>query len=100
MSRTLQYIVFYSIFCLVFFGMHAYVYLRLRPLLKSVHPLACWGLVFALAVSFPAASLLEKFHANLLTRVIYTLSSTWLGVLFLLMSMLIVFEPLRIFLKT
>jgi hypothetical protein len=96
-SKTAQYIVFYSVFQLVFFGMHLYVYLRLRKMFPPCATGWYWLAVVLLSLSFPACTLLEKFFPNTVTMLLYTLASTWLGVLFLLLSTLALLEPLRLF---
>lgn len=97
MSKTAQYIIFYSVFQLVFFGMHLYVYLRLRKMFPPCASGWWWFAVVVLSLSFPACTLLEKFFPNTATMLLYTLASTWLGVLFLLLSTLVLLEPVRLF---
>ena len=97
MSKTAQYIIFYSVFQLIFFSMHLYVYLRLRKMFPPFPNGWWWFAVVALSLSFPACTLLEKFFPNTVTMLFYTLASTWLGVLFLLLSILVLLEPLRPF---
>ena len=96
MSKTAQYIIFYSVFQLVFFGMHLYVYLRLKKMFSPVSSYWYFIAVIVLALSFPACTLLEKFFPNTVTMLLYTLASIWLGVLFLFLSTLVVLEPVRL----
>lgn len=96
----MQYIIFYGVFCLVMLGLHLYVFVRIRKLLGLS---GAWPLAAALAVlclSFPACTLLEKFSPGGLSRVAYTLASAWLGVFFLLFSLLIFYEPMRLLFHT
>ena len=97
MSKTAQYIAFYSVFLLVFFGMHLYVYLRLKKMFFPAPSYWYLAVVVVLALSFPVCTLLEKFFPNSATMLLYTLASTWLGVLFLLLSTLVLLEPVRPF---
>lgn len=100
MTKTMQYVVFYGVFCLVMLGLHLYVFVRVRKLLDLS---VAWPLAVALAVlclSFPACTLLEKFSPGGLSRVAYTLASIWLGVFFLLFSLLIFYEPVRLLFHT
>jgi len=96
-SKTAQYILFYSVSQLVFFGMHLYVYLRLRKMFAPGPSLWWWAAVLILSLSFPACTLLEKFFPNTVTMLLYTAASVWLGVLFLLLSALVLLEPVRLF---
>jgi uncharacterized protein len=95
-SKVAQYIIFYSVFQLVFFGMHLYVYLRLRKMFPPCPSGWFWVAVIVLSLSFPACTLLEKFFPNTATMLLYTLASSWLGVLFLLLSTLVLLEPVRL----
>lgn len=97
MSKTAQYIIFYSVFQLVFFAMHLYVYLRLKKMLSPAPSGWYFAAVVLLSLSFPACTLLEKFFPNSATMLLYTAASTWLGILFLLLSTLAVLEPVRLF---
>jgi len=97
MSKTAQYIVFYGVFLLVFFGMHLYVYARLKKMFAPCRPGWFLAAVFLLALSFPACTLLEKFFPSTLTMLLYTGSAIWLGVLFLFLSTLVLLELLRPF---
>jgi len=96
-SKTAQYIIFYSVSQLVFFGMHLYVYLRLKKMFSPVSSYWYFIAVIVLALSFPACTLLEKFFPNTATMLLYTAASVWLGVLFLLLSTLVLLEPARPF---
>jgi len=79
--------------------MHLYVYLRLRKMFCACPSGWWWAAVLILSLSFPACTLLEKFFPNTATMLFYTLASIWLGVLFLLLSTLVLLEPLRPFMN-
>ena len=96
MNRALQYILFYGIFFFVFFGMHLYVFCRLNRSFNVSRPVLFSAIVI-LALTFPVCTLLEKFFPSMITMLFYTLASIWLGVLFLLLSVLLVSEPVRLF---
>jgi predicted MPP superfamily phosphohydrolase len=98
-SKTAQYIAFYSVFLLVFFGMHLYVYLRLKKMFSPAPSYWYFVAVVVLALSFPACTLLEKFFPNTVTMLLYTVAAGWLGVLFLFLSTLVVLEPVRPFMN-
>ncbi len=99
MSKAAQYIIFYGVFLLVFFGMHLYVYARLKKMFAPRRSGWYLAAIFLLALSFPASTLLEKFFPSTPTMLLYTLSATWLGVLFLLLSTLAALEILRPFIN-
>ncbi|MBN2105941.1 MAG: metallophosphoesterase [Deltaproteobacteria bacterium] len=97
MTRTMQYIAFYSVFFTLLWAMHLYVGLRLGRLYGCQNT---WALISAFtlaALSFPAFSLLEKFNPTTFSMVLYGAASVWLGMVFLLLSILLVYEVLRLF---
>ena len=98
MSKTAQYITFYSVFLFVFFGMHLYVYAAVEENVFPAPP-SYWYFtaVLLLALSFPVCTLLEKFFPSTFTMLLYTVAASWLGVLFLLLSTLALLEPTRPF---
>ncbi len=96
MSRAVPYILFYSIVFAVLLGLHLYIYIRIRdslPLLITQYGILC---VVVCAALFPAASLFETFYHSSLTVAVYMLSSVWLGFVFLLASVCILYEPVRL----
>ena len=98
MSRTMQYIAFYSVFFAVLWGMHLYVGLRLGRLFGCQNTWALVGACTLAALSFPAFSLIEKFYPTTFSMLLYGAASIWLGVIFLLLSILLVYEGARFFL--
>jgi len=93
----MQYIAFYSVFFTVLWGMHLYVGLRLGRLYGCQNTWALIGAFTLAALSFPAFSLLEKFNPTPFSMILYGAASVWLGVVFLLLSILLVYEVLRFF---
>jgi len=96
MNRTLQYLIFYGVFFAVLYGMHLYTYWRLNRLVCFASPRAVLVVISLLALLFPVSSLCEKFMPGAASMLLYTLASIWLGFAFLLFSMLLVGEPLRL----
>jgi uncharacterized protein len=96
-SKTAQYIAFYSVSLFVFFGMHLYVYLRLKKMFSPAPSYWYLTAVIVFALSFPVCTLLEKFFPSTLTMLLYTVAASWLGVLFLFLSTLVMLEPVRPF---
>ena len=93
----MQYIAFYSVFFAILWGMHLYVGLRLGRFFGFQNT---WALVAActiLALTFPVFSLLEKSNPTTASMILYNAASIWLGVVFLLLSILLVYEALRLF---
>jgi len=82
MNRIIQFAIFFIIFSLVYFFMNYYVIARLAGWLGFQKNLGFWILVFSVVLSFPLSNLLVRLANNWLLRTFYTLSVTWLGVLF------------------
>ena len=93
----MQYIAFYSVFFAVLWGMHLYVGLRLGRLFGCQNTWMLVGACTLAALSFPAFSLLEKFNPTTFSMLLYGTASIWLGMVFLLLSVLLVYEVVRFF---
>ncbi len=93
----MQYIAFYSVFFAVLWGMHLYVGLRLGRLYGGQNTWVLIGAGTLAALTFPAFSLLEKFNPTSFSMILYGAASVWLGVVFLLLSILLGYEVLRFF---
>ena len=97
MTRTMQYIAFYSVFFAVLWGMHLYVGLRLGRLFGCQNTWILVGACTLAALTFPIFSLLEKFNPTTFSMLLYGAASIWLGIVFLLLSILLVYEAARFF---
>jgi hypothetical protein len=92
-------IIFLSVFLAVYFALNSYVVLKLASLLKYQNNAVILGLIIFFTAGFPLATLIERFIPNLISRIFYTIASTWVGVMFLLFSTLVVYEIIRFFIK-
>ena len=99
MNRVTAYLIFYGIFFLVLFGMHFYVYFRLNSFFGFLKPKIILTVFTFLALSFPVSSIFEKFYPNFITTLLYTFTSVWIGILFLLLSTFLLFEPFAFLFK-
>ena len=90
---------FISIVLLLYFAVNFYVLSRLCSLFQIKKGVVFWAIVLIAAVSLIGASILQSFFGNIISRIVYTVSAGWLGVLWLLFSTLIVYEILRLFIK-
>jgi uncharacterized protein len=93
----MQYVAFYSVFFAVLWAMHLYVGLRLGRLFGCQNSWLLIGMGTLAALSFPAFSLLEKFNPTQFSMLLYGAASIWLGLVFLLLSILLVYEAGRFF---
>ena len=99
MNKTTVYLIFYSITFFIFFGMHLYLYIGFNRFFDFLKPQIMIMLCAVMALSFPVCSILERCYPSGVTGVLYAVASLWLGVLFLLLTALIIYEPVRLFLN-
>jgi len=99
MSRIYSFAIFISIVLILSFAMNFYVFARLCGLFKIKKDLVFWTVVIICSTSFIGASIFQSFAGNIISRIVYTVSAGWLGVLWLLFSALIVYEIPRLFIK-
>ena len=99
MSRIYSFAIFISIILLLSFAMNFYVFARLCGLFKIKKDLVFWAIVIICTTSLIGASIFQSFAGNIISRIVYTVSAGWYGILWLLFSALIVYEILRPFVK-
>lgn len=91
MRRIIQLTLFLSMFFLAFLALNYYIFNRLGMLL-GISPIMVNALIIIFAVAYPVASILESTVSNGVTRIIYTLSATWMGVAIAILYTLIAYE--------
>jgi predicted MPP superfamily phosphohydrolase len=58
-----------------------------------------YTLLFIAALSFPISSLLEREFSNFLTRALYTISATWIGISFYIIFLTILYVIISLFIE-
>lgn len=91
MRRIIQLTLFLSIFLLGFLALHYYIFNRLGMLL-GVSQTLINVLIVIFTIAYPIASILESTASNILTRMIYTVSATWMGVAISILYTLLAYE--------
>ena len=91
MKRIIQLALFLSMFLLGFLAIDYYIFNRLGMLL-GVSQTVITVLVIVFTLAYPVAAILEGTLSNGFTRIIYTLSSTWMGIALVLGYTLIAYE--------
>jgi predicted MPP superfamily phosphohydrolase len=99
MSRIYSFAIFISIVLLLSFAINFYVFARLCGLFKIKKDLLFWTVVIICTTSLIGASIFQSFVGNIISRIVYTVAASWYGILWLLFSVLIVYEILRLFIK-
>ncbi len=95
MKRIIQLALFLSIFFFGFLAIDYYIFNRLGMLL-GVSQTLITVLVIIFTLAYPVAAVLEGSLSNGFTRIIYTLSSTWMGIALVLGYTLIAYEVLKL----
>ncbi|HII72490.1 TPA: metallophosphoesterase [Candidatus Woesearchaeota archaeon] len=99
MRQLFQFMIFFAVFITIYLSLNSYVILRLAGMLKVNHRAYLYGLIAFVVLGFPIATSIEKFFPNIISRILYTISSLWMGIVFLLFSGLILYELSRLFIR-
>ncbi|MFH1210019.1 MAG: metallophosphoesterase [archaeon] len=99
MSRTIQFLIFISIFLFVYLGLNFYVSFRLSNLLNIKRNFLFYFIILFLTFSFPIAMFLERSLKGFFVDVFAIIGSTWMGILFLLFCSLLIYEILKFIIR-
>jgi predicted MPP superfamily phosphohydrolase len=97
MRRIFQFMIFFFVFLSVYYSINFYIFFRLSSLLGMRRNIIFYIIIAIAALSYLVAAYLTRVHSREWTRFLYILSSIWMGVVFLLFSVLILFEIVNIF---
>lgn len=98
MNNALGFIIFISIFLSIFFALHFYLYLRVKHFF-SLSSKWWYFVVFALSINFPLVAFLERSYPSLITITLYILSTIWMGMLVIFVTVFTIAHLIGIFLK-
>lgn len=98
MNRTLQFVIFLTVFLSLYGLMHFYVFWRLFTLFSFKRGVVFYSALVAGTLSYLAATMLEHRFSNLPSRIIYIAASIWMGALFIFLALFLVYEILHHFL--
>lgn len=96
MNRILQTAIFISIFLAVYISLNSYVVLRLGSLL-GIKRYYLYYIIAFVTLGLPATMFIENRIPNIITKIIYTISALWVGVLLFLFFSLLIYELIRPF---
>lgn len=94
MKRIIQMTMFMSVFFFSFLVLNYYIFSRMGMLL-DLSKSTVYSLIFLFAISYPAATALERNISHIITRIFYTISSAWMGISFFVISLLFGYEILK-----
>lgn len=90
---------FLTVILTLSFAINFYVLARLCNLFGIKKGPLFWVLLLVCTVSLIGATIFHSLLGNLISTIVYTIATTWLGVLWLLFSTLLVYELLRLFIR-
>jgi predicted MPP superfamily phosphohydrolase len=96
MHRAFGAALFFTVFFSIYYGMHLYVFLRLASLVGIRSSSKLHLIIMAFALSYPLAAVAVRYLSIAVLRWFYTISSIWLGILFLSFSALLIHELVRL----
>lgn len=94
MKRLIQMALFMSVFFFGFLILNYYIFSRMGMLL-DLSKTTVYSLIFVFAISYPAATVLERTVSHIITRIFYTIASAWMGISFFVISLLLGYEILK-----
>lgn len=94
MKRLIQMTLFMSVFFFGFLILNYYIFSRMGMLL-DLSKTTVYSLIFVFAISYPAATVLERTVSHIITRIFYTIASAWMGISFFVISLLLGYEILK-----
>lgn len=97
MNRIIQMVVFFSIFLLLFLALNSYVILKLTSMLNIENKIFSYILIAFLTIGFPSMTALERSYPNFITRLLYMVSSFWIGMVLLLTTSLLIYKLINKF---
>mgnify|MGYP003874449055 CR=1 FL=1 len=97
MERLIAFLVFIGIFLLLFFGGHLYVFWRMSSMLGIKRGILFWFVLLFMTFSFIGANILNSRFHNLMTKILYSLTASWLGIMLFTIMLLLIYEIVRIF---
>ncbi len=93
----ISFALFIAIFLSLYFLLNYYIFWRLSTLFALRRGVIFYLLLAVFTISFLAASLLESHFDSAFTRALYVFASLWMGIGLLLLSCLLVYEIINIF---
>lgn len=94
MKRIIQMAMFLSVFFFGFLVLNYYIFSRIGMLL-DLSKITVYSLIFLFAISYPAASLLERTISHVITRALYAIASAWMGISFFILFLLLGYEIMK-----
>ncbi|MDD2665752.1 MAG: metallophosphoesterase [Methanocellales archaeon] len=96
MNKRIQFVIYFLLFLLIYISLNSYVVLRLGGLLGIGRNILYLWIALA-TLSLPVAVYFERIFPNILSRIFYTVSALWMGILLFTLCSLLIYEVIRPF---
>lgn len=97
MNQKLQLILFIGMFLAIYAGINYFVLNSLAKLFGINKNMWFYALLLVLTISYIAASMLESGFGNTFSKIIYFISASWLGFLFMMFILILLFKLISLF---
>lgn len=95
MRQIIQLAMFMLVIFIALLALNYFIFSTIAHLLNFSSP-AVYALVFLFAISFPAATAIERAVSHTITRSFYTVSSAWMGISIFILFLIIIYEVLNL----
>jgi len=99
MNRIIGFVLFFITFLSIYLGMHLYAFFRLSMLLSIPRNVWFFVVIAVLTISLPLITVVERTIDGKIASILYAITATWMGALFLLVCTLALYELFNIFFK-
>jgi len=96
MNMKIQFILFFLVFLLVYLSLNSYVILRVGGLI-GIKKNILYSFILLATLCLPISIYVEKIFPNIFSRVFYTISAFWMGILFFAFCALLIYEMVNLF---
>ena len=96
MDERVAMVIFFVVFLLIYGSMHFYVLSKIAKFFKLEKNWWFYAILIFLAISFFIASMLETRFDNGITKAFHFISATWMGVLFFLFFLILVYDIINL----
>lgn len=97
MNDKLQLIFFISIFLIIYSLLNYFVVYNLTKLFDLSRDISFYLVLLILTISYISASILESNYGNVYTKIVYFAASFWMGFMFILLCLILLFNVIKIF---
>ncbi len=96
MRRSTQFVIFFSVFSAVMLGLNWYVFSSFFTFFSIEKDWSYYTAIIFTIFAFPIATIIEKRYPNMPSRILYILSASWIGIVFLSCSIFIIYDMLSL----